>query len=157
MTVFEKVSDPKDVILWQDRIPIRHRYTPGVAGEAFFTALRDRGELLGSRCESCQITYVPARLFCERCFAGPLEANVTVGPGGTLVSFSVGTVGVEGEPLDEPVTVGLIRPDGADTVLMHFIVDADELEAGMRVEAVLRPEAERTGSILDLRGFRPAS
>jgi uncharacterized OB-fold protein len=155
--VFEKVSDPKDVILWQDRIPIRHRYTPGVAGEAFFTALRDRGDLLASRCESCQVTYCPARLFCERCFAGPLEAEVTVGPQGTLVSFSVGTVGVEGEPLDEPVTVGLVRPDGADTVLLHFVVEADELEAGMRVEAVLRPQAERTGSILDLRGFRPAS
>ena len=155
--MFEKVSDPKDVILWQDRIPIRHRYTPGVAGEAFFTALRDRGDLLASRCESCQVTYCPARLFCERCFAGPLEAEVTVGPQGTLVSFSVGTVGVEGEPLDEPVTVGLVRPDGADTVLLHFVVEADELEAGMRVEAVLRPQAERTGSILDLRGFRPAS
>ena len=154
--MFEKIADPKDVILWQDRIPIRHRYTPGVAGEAFFTALRDRGELLASRCESCQITYCPARLFCERCFAGPLEANVTVGPQGTLVSFSVGTVGVEGEPLEEPVTVGLIRPDGADTVLMHFVV-TDELEVGMRVEAVLRPEGQRTGSILDIRGFRPAS
>lgn len=155
--MFEKVSDPQDVILWQDRIPIRHRYTPGVAGEAFFTALRDRGELLASRCEECQMTYCPARLFCERCFAGPLEADITVGPQGTLVSFSVGTVGVEGEALEEPVTVGLIRPEGADTVLMHFVIDAPELEAGMRVEAVLRPEAERTGSILDLLGFRPAS
>jgi uncharacterized OB-fold protein len=155
--VFEKLSDPQDVILWQDRIPIRHRYTPGVAGEAFFTALRDRGELLASRCEECQMTYCPARLFCERCFAGPLEADIDVGPQGTLVSFSVGTVDVEGESLEEPVTVGLIRPDGADTVLMHFVIDAPELEAGMRVEAVLRPEAERIGSILDIQGFRPAS
>lgn len=154
--MFEKISDPKDVILWQDRIPIRHRYTPGVAGEAFFTALRDRGELLASRCEECQITYCPARLFCERCFAGPLEADVKVGPHGTLESFSVGMVGVEGEPLPDPVTVGLVRPDGADTVLMHFVIEADELQNGMRVEAVLRPKAERTGSILDLRGFRPA-
>ena len=153
--MFEKISDPKDVILWQDRIPIRHRYTPGVAGEAFFTALRDRGELLASRCEECQMTYCPARLFCERCFAGPLDAGITVGPQGTLVSFSVGMVGVEGEPLPDPVTVGLIRPDGADTVLMHFVIEADELENGMRVEAVLRPKAQRTGSILDLRGFRP--
>jgi uncharacterized OB-fold protein len=101
------------------------------------------------------MTYCPARLFCERCFAGPLDADVTVGPEGTLVSFSVGMVGVEGEPLPDPVTVGLIRLDGADTVLMHFVIEADELENGMRVEAVLRPKAERTGSILDLRGFRP--
>jgi uncharacterized OB-fold protein len=71
------------------------------------------------------------------------------------VSFSVGTVGVEGEPLPDPVTVGLVRLDGADTVLMHFLIEAEKLESGMRVEAVLRPKAQRTGSILDLRGFRP--
>jgi len=35
------------------------------------------------------------------------------------------------------------------------VVEADELETGMRVEAVLLPKAKRTGSILDLRGFRP--
>ncbi len=152
--MFDKASDPKDVILWEDRIPVRHRYTPGVAGEAFFTALRDRGELLASRCQDCGITYCPARLFCERCFAGPLEAGLTVGPQGTLVSFSVGYVGVEGEPLEEPVTVGLVRLDGADTVLVHFLVDKDDLQAGMRVEAVFEPKAKRTGSILDVRGFR---
>ncbi|MGH2675260.1 MAG: Zn-ribbon domain-containing OB-fold protein [Actinomycetota bacterium] len=155
--MFEKVSDPKDVILWEDGIPVRHRYTPGVAGEAFFTAVRDRGELLASRCRECAVTYCPARLFCERCFAGPLEADVTVGPRGTLESFTVGYVGVEGEPLEEPLTVGLIRLEGADTALVHFVVDADELEPGMPVEAVIEPKAKRTGSILDIRGFRPVT
>ncbi len=55
--MFEKLSDPRDVILWEGRVPIRHRYTPGIAGEAFFTALGDRGKLLASRCSSCGITY----------------------------------------------------------------------------------------------------
>jgi uncharacterized OB-fold protein len=155
--MFEKLSDPRDVILWEGRIPIRHRYTPGVAGEAFFRALKERGEFVASRCESCGVTYCPPRLFCERCFAGPLEADLTVGPGGTLESFTVGSVGVEGEPLDDPVAVGLVRLDGADTVLVHRLVDGGELVAGARVEPVLEPKAKRTGSILDLRGFRPAN
>jgi uncharacterized OB-fold protein len=153
--VFEKLSDPRDVILHEGRIPIRHRYTPGVAGEAFFRALKDRGEFLASRCESCGITYCPARLFCERCFAGPLGADVTVGPQGTVMSFTVGSTGVEGEPLDEPLTVGLIRLDGADTLLVHFLVEAEELVTGLRVEPEFLPRAKRTGSVLDLRGFRP--
>jgi uncharacterized OB-fold protein len=153
--VFEKLVHPADVILWEDRIPIRHRYTPGVAGEAFFRALKEGGEFLASRCESCGITYCPPRLFCERCFAGPLDADRTVGPEGTLEAHTVGRVGVEEEPLDEPVTVGLIRLDGADTRLVHFLVDASEPAAGARVEAVLAPLEERTGSILDIRGFRP--
>jgi uncharacterized protein len=153
--VFEKLTDPTDVILWEGQIPIRHRYTPGVAGEAFFQALKDRGEFLGSRCESCGITYCPARLFCERCFS-ELEADTPVGPGGVLESFTVGTVGVENEPLEEPVTVGLVRLDGADTVVLHFLVETEDPAIGERVEPVLEPKAKRTGSILDIRGFRPA-
>lgn len=153
--MFEKVADPRDVRLWEGRIPVRHRYTPGVAGEAFFRALRD-GRFVGSRCEVCGITYCPPRLFCERCFA-ELTPDAKVGPRGTLESFTVGYVGVEGEPLDEPVTVGLVRLDGADTALIHFLLDFEAPGIGDRVEAILLPKAKRTGSILDLRGFRPSS
>jgi uncharacterized OB-fold protein len=152
--MFEKLTDPTDVILHEGHVPIRHRYTPGVAGTAFFTALRDRGELVASPCPSCGITYCPPRLFCERDFS-EMEATEKVGPGGVLESFTVGYVGVEGEPLEEPVALGLIRLDGADTLLLHFVVDAEELEIGQRVEAVLLSKAKRTGSIHDLRGFRP--
>lgn len=153
--MFEKLTDPRDVIRWEGQVPIRHRYTPGVAGEAFFKALMDRGEFLGSHCTSCGITYCPPRLFCERCFS-ELGADIKVGPGGVLESFTVGSVGVEGEPLQEPVVVGLVRLDGADTVFLHFLVDHDTPAIGERVEAVLEPKAKRTGSILDIRGFRPA-
>ncbi|HEV8681875.1 MAG TPA: Zn-ribbon domain-containing OB-fold protein [Actinomycetota bacterium] len=140
--------------LWEGHIPVAHRYTPGVAGEAFFRALIERGEFLGSRCESCGFTYCPARLFCERCFTR-LDADTVVGPQGKVESFTVGYVGVEGEPLDEPVVLGLVRLDGADTLLAHFLLDADTLEIGQVVEAVLKQKRYRTGSILDVRGFRP--
>jgi uncharacterized protein len=153
--VLEKLTDPRDVIVHEGRIPIRHRYTPGVAGEAFFTALKERGVFLASRCGSCDITYCPPRLFCERCF-DELHADAESGPGGMLESFTIGHTGIEGEPLGAPVTVGLVRLDGADTVLMHFLVDAADPEIGMRVEAVLKPKSRRIGSILDVEGFRPA-
>jgi uncharacterized OB-fold protein len=153
--VLEKLTDPGDVILHEGRIPIRHRYTPGVAGEAFFTALKERGVFLASRCERCGITYCPARLFCERCF-DELRPDAEAGPGGTLESFTVGYVGIEGEPLDEPMVVGLVRLDGADTVLMHFLREGSAPEIGQRVEAVLKAKAKRVGSILDIEGFRPA-
>ncbi len=153
----EKVARPDQVRRWPGEFPVAHRYTPGVAGEAFLTALRDRGAVLGSRCQRCAYTYVPARLFCERCFA-ELAADVELGPGGTLVSFTIGFAGVEGDPLDRPVTLGLVRLDGADAVLLHHVLDpGDEpLEIGERVEVVLRPTADRTGSILDILGFAPA-
>ena len=99
--MLEKIARPEEIRRWEGDLPVRHRYTPGVAGDAFFTALKDRGVLLGSRCEHCSYTYVPARLFCERCFA-ELSADTEVGPGGELVSFTIVFVGIEGEPLEQP-------------------------------------------------------
>jgi uncharacterized OB-fold protein len=152
--MLERIARPDEVRRWEGDIPVRHRYTPGVAGDAFFAALRDRGVLLGSRCEACSYTYVPARLFCERCFA-ELAADAEVGPGGSLVSFTIAFHGLEGEELAEPVTYGLVRLDGADAVLLHRVLDpGDEpLEIGERVEVVLAPQ--RTGTIADIEGFRP--
>ena len=154
--MIERISRPAEVRRVTGDLPVRHRYTPGVAGEVFFTALRDRGVLLAARCDGCGYTYVPARLFCERCFAG-LEAGVEVGPGGELVSFTISFFDVDGDPLDEPATFGLVRLDGADAVLLHRVLeppDDEPLEIGERVEVVLRPAGERVGSILDIEGFR---
>ncbi len=136
-------------------IPVRHRYTPGVAGEAFLTALRDRGVFLASTCEACSLTYVPARLFCERCF-GELAADAEVGPEGTLVSSTVVHVDADGARLTPPIVVGLVRLDGGSSALLHTVLggDAAPPAIGARVRAVLLPRAERTGSILDVRGFR---
>lgn len=134
-------------------LPVAFHYTPGVGNTAFFEALRDRGVLLGSRCVACAFTYLPARIFCERCFA-ELAADTECGPGGTLESFTIGYVGIDGEPLDEPVTIGLVKLDNADTVLMHRLLGDDPWEIGTRVVAMVKPQ--RGGSILDVEGFRPA-
>jgi uncharacterized OB-fold protein len=156
--MLERISRPSAVRRWPGSLPVGHRYTPGRAGEVFFTALRDGGVLLGSRCPRCDLVYAPARAFCERCFS-ELTPDTEVGPDGELLSFTIAFVGVDGRPLDLPVTYGLVQLDGADTVLLHVVLDAGDqpLEIGQRVEAVLRPEADRTGSILDIEGFRPAS
>jgi uncharacterized OB-fold protein len=155
--MLEHITQPDEIRRWPGEFPVEHRYTPGVAGEAFFTALRDRGVFVGSRCEACSYTYVPARIFCERCFA-ELAADTQVGPQGVLVSFTIGFVGIEGEPLEEPETVALVRLDGADAVLLHRMLDAGDepLEIGQRVEAIVRSPNEPEGSILDIEGFRTA-
>lgn len=133
-------------------LPVRFRYTPGVANTSFFEALRDRGVLLGSRCEACAVTYVPARMFCERCF-DELTPGIECGPGGSVESFTIGHMGIDGEALDEPVAIALVRLDRADTVLMHRLLGVEAPAIGMRVTARLRPQAERSASILDIEGF----
>jgi uncharacterized protein len=153
--MLEKIARPDEVRRWPGGMPVRHRYTPGVGGDAFFTALRDRGVLLGSHCAHCGYTYVPARLFCERCFS-ELSADTEVGPEGALVSFTIVFAGIEGEPLDRPNVLAAVRLDRADAVLIHRVLEPGEepLEIGERVEVVVKPEAQRTGSILDIEGFR---
>jgi uncharacterized OB-fold protein len=135
-------------------LSVSFRYTPGVGNTAFFDALRDRGVFLGSRCTSCGVTYVPARVFCERCLA-ELEPDTECGPAGELLSWTVVRVDVDDQPIDRPVTYGLVKLDGADTAFLHRLVDVDgEPAIGDRVTAVLA--AERDGSILDVEGFAPA-
>jgi uncharacterized OB-fold protein len=134
-------------------LPVRFRYTPGVGNTAFLEALADRGALLGSRCASCEVTYLPARIFCERCFA-ELDADTECGPEGTLESWTVARIGFDGEPLEVSVPLGLVRLDGADTVLLHRLVGVPDPAIGMRVRTILY--GARTGSIRDLEGFGPA-
>jgi uncharacterized OB-fold protein len=54
-----------------------------------------------------------------------------------------------------PYGVGVIRLDGADTGLVHFVggVDFVKLRSGIRLEAVFN--TERRGHILDIRYFQP--
>jgi uncharacterized OB-fold protein len=133
-------------------LPVAFRYTPGVGNTVFFTALRDRGTFLGSRCAACDVTYLPARVFCERCLA-ELEPDTTCGPGGTLESWTTLHVEVDGGPLAAPERFGLVRLDGADTVLLHRLLADEGWEPaiGDRVVAVLADE--RGAGITDLEGF----
>lgn len=154
--MFEKLTQPKDVRRWPGTIPVSHRYTAGLAGEKFFRALKDRGVFLATRCERDAITYCPAKSFCERCLA-PLDDYFEVGPRGTLESFTVVYQGLDDEALDQPVVVGLIRLQEADTFIVHRVAEDTRaaLEIRMTVEPVFEPKASRTGSLNDVKHFKP--
>ncbi len=153
--MLEKISNPEQVRVVEGAIPVRHTYTAGVAGDRFFRALRDEGTILATPCTACGVVYVPGRMFCERCFAG-LDEWVEVGPGGALESFTAVMIDLDGRPLDEPQWIGLVKLDGATTVLVHRLENGGEAVIGARVEAVLEPKKRRTGSINDIRTFRLA-
>jgi uncharacterized protein len=145
-----------DMRKWRGEIPIQSLYTAGVGGQIFFTALKTRGELLGTRCAPCSQVYLPARLFCERCFS-ELTERVPVGPEGIVKSFTIAYVDRQNQPPPQPVALALVQPDGATTVLLHTLLDVKEasrVAIGDRVIIVLKPETERTGSMLDIEGFR---
>lgn len=154
--MFEKITNPAKVRLVSGRMPVSHRYTAGLAGEKFFRALRDRGVFLATRCEEDGVTYCPARAFCERCLR-PLGGYFEVGPLGTLESFTVVYRGLDEETLEEPVVIGLIKLDGADTHLVHRIGGDSRaiLEIGIPLEPVLKRKSLRSGALEDVEHFRP--
>ena len=141
---------------WRGEIPIESLYTAGTGGQRFFKALKEKGELLGTRCGPCNQVYVPARQFCERCFAA-LTEEVKVQPEGVVKSFSYSYVDHDGRPLKHPVASLLVQLEGATTVMLHRLLDVKELSRvaiGSRVKAVIKPKSRRTGSILDIEGFK---
>jgi uncharacterized OB-fold protein len=162
--MFEKRTDPREVLLFPGRMPVSHHYTAGLAGERVLRALTDRGVFLATRCDACGVTYCPARAFCERCLAA-LEDDVEAGPGGSLESFTVVHAGLDGERLDPPAVIGLVRLDGADTLLAHRLLAGPSgspggnwsagFHIGMRVEAVFEEPARRRGHLDDIRFFKP--
>lgn len=154
-----RISKPTEIKHWQGHMEVDHyHYTAGVAGEKFFTALRDEGKILGSRCEGCKITYVPPRLYCERCFA-ELHDFVDVGLRGEVRTFTVAWIDKEGNRLERPEIRALISFGEETTALLHLLgeVDPDEVYIGMEVEAVLKPKEEREGRITDIEYFKPVS
>jgi uncharacterized protein len=141
---------------WRGEIAIESLYTAGAGGQIFFKALKEKGELVGTRCRPCDQVYVPSRRFCERCFA-ELTEKVTVRPEGVLKSFSYSYVDHQGRRLRQPVASALVQLDGATTVMLHRLLDVKDLSRvsiGSRVRAVIKAKSQRTGSILDIEGFR---
>ncbi len=137
-------------------MPVTSRYTAGLAGERFFRALKDEGKILGSRCEACETTYVPARQFCERCM-DELDDWIDVGTRGEVHTFTLLYRNVDGGLREEPEVVAFVRIGDGGIVHRMGEVSPEEVSIGMAVEAVLKPQPEREGSILDVLHFKPAA
>jgi uncharacterized OB-fold protein len=156
MAILEKVDKLHRAVAWRGDIPITSRYTAGIAGERFFREIKDGARFFGTRCETCDLTYVPATMFCERCFAD-LEDWVEVPNRGTIFTYTVLFRDLDEKPLDPPEVLAYVKLEGANGGLVHYMgdVEPDAMHIGMPVEAVFKPATEREGSILDIHYFRP--
>lgn len=145
---------PYAVPSWSGELPLSNRYTFGLAGERFFRALKENGQIMGTRCPRCDRIYVPAVAFCERCFHS-LDEWVDLGTTGEIGTYTLLTRAPDGSPLDKPELIAFIQ--FGDGGLIHRLseVDPHEVYFGMPVEAVFKPAKKREGSILDIRYFRP--
>ncbi len=148
---WRKPRSPEDTIFYPGTMEVEeYVYTPGLHGEELAKALR-QGKILGMKCGSTLI--VPPLTFCPDGSPGEL---VPVESTWRVVTYTIVYDTIEGEPLEEPEIIAVLRPDGFQGGLVHRVRAAPgSIYIGMPVRPVFRPEGERTGAITDILYFEP--
>jgi len=148
----EKTYGPFEV---NQRIKVNSTYYAGRMGSLFYTTLRDQKKIIGVKCAKCNKVFWPPRTTCGLCFSQLGEDSVVeIGPQGTLQTFARVNYCEPVHPREAPFVYGVIKLDGADTGITHFIEPGGkELKVGMRLEPVFAEE--RKGNILDILHFKP--
>ncbi len=155
---------PKEVsglFVFPGKWEIEYEYAAGRVLTEFFKKLKE-GKIVGSRCPSCKRVLMPPRAFCERCMVETSEL-VEVKDEGVLLNFIIVYRKFYGLP-EPPYAIGLVKLDGADEPMLHFIGGVDlstperalqVLRPGIRVKAVW--SETRTGAITDIKYFAPVA
>jgi hypothetical protein len=124
----------------------------GEALGGFFTGLRE-GRIEGVMADGGAVLVPPAEY--DPSSGRSTGDRVPVSDCGTVTTWCWVSEPLPHHLLDRPFAFALIRLDGADTAMLHY-VDAgsiDTMATGMRVRAVWR--AERHGHITDIAAFVP--
>ncbi len=140
---------------WKPKL--EYGWDAGVAISRYLAELKN-GRLIGIKCNRCRRTVVPPRVVCEWCWE-PMEAWVYLEDTGTVNTFSICYIRWDATRAKEPQIPAVIEIDGASrgAGILHLLdeVNADDVTIGMKVQAVWKPAEERSGSITDIKYFRP--
>lgn len=141
-------------MVYRSMINVPYTWWAGDTASEFLTALKEQKKIIGLKCGKCARVYVPPRKVCPDCFTKN-EKWVELSGEGTLETYTVARRQLASIPRKVPVIYGMIRLDGADTSMLHFIekTEPDKIMIGMRLKAVFAEERE--GNIMDISCFVP--
>ena len=110
------------------RWDFEYRYFAGATASRFFRELREHRRIMGTRCEGCRRTLVPARAYCDACFV-PTDDWVELGVTGRLDTFTILATKFPGLP-DPPRVLGYVTLEGADTAILNYVegIALDDLD-----------------------------
>jgi uncharacterized OB-fold protein len=133
--------------------PMPCQWSVGTYMERFYQDLGEK-KFTGVKCPKCKTVYVPPRKYCS-CSHVLLDKFVPVKATGVIVNYTVAYQKVDGSRRDQPVIIGLIKLDGADTAVFGEVRAAGSAVAiGTRVKAVF---ADKPGNTVDsVSHFEPA-
>ena len=146
----------QDCMVIKGKLALPYQYFAGRTGSKFIISLRDKKQILGTKCNQCNKVFVPPRQTCERCFENLTDNWVELGDTGEVTNFTVVRYEDKHLPRKPPFVLAMIKLEGADTPMAHIVegVDPDKVEIGLKVKAVFAEET--TNCILDIDHFEPA-
>jgi len=151
-------SDFKDrKVLWTEWHPkFEYAWDTGIGYSKYLAGFKE-GRIVGARCKKCRRILLPARAFCEWCWR-PTDEWVYLQDTGVVNTFSICYTDWVARKIDVPEIPAMIEVDGTGEVaIMSKIgeVDPKKVEVGMRVKAVWKEEADRVGSVTDIKYWKP--
>jgi len=155
MTYLGRTNRPEAFRHWHGDVEADYIYTTGVAGERFFTELRDTGRLMAARCTACDLAYLPPRAYCETCLRPTTDWISVEGPA-TVEAVTIAYVDEHGARLPSPEVWAIVRWPGVHGGLVHRLaVPPERAKPGLKVRPVLRTPLDRVGNITDILHFAP--
>ncbi len=151
------MSQPPDepVKYIESKIHLPYDYVAGDYRALYMRALADK-KILGSRCSVTGKVFVPPLMSSPESFA-PADELVELSDRGIVTTFCVVNIPVIGREVELPYVAASVALDGADISIFAMVQEckAEDARMGMRVEAVWKPDGERTGDHTDISYFRP--
>jgi hypothetical protein len=152
-------QNPKDLYeqefkFLKGRIKIPYEWTCGTAPSKFLTSLRDKKKILGAKCPSCKKVYIPPQEYCGKCFV-EIKDYTPVSDEGEVITYTVVHKPFIKTEMNPPYIVALIKLDGADTSILHFIGECELKKIKSNIPVKAQWNEERKGNIMDIKYFKP--
>lgn len=151
MAYNEKIAHTNECTYFEGEVPVSWRYTFGVAGEQFYQAIKEKGQILSAYCPKCKIRFVPPKIYCERCFSAlekpePIEELV-----GEIFSYTISYVKIKGERNEEGRPLVFVKFPGCEGgIIIEFNGKKEDIKIGAKVQVKFKPKAQRIGSPNDM-------
>ncbi len=144
----------------QTKPELRYAWDNGPAIGRYLEELKN-GKIIARKCNSCNRTMIPPRMFCELCWT-PTDEWVYVKDTGVINTYSLSHVNWDASRIkkgQKPHMPAVIEIDGASPgmAILHLLgeVEPDKIKFGMKVKAVWKKPEDREGAITDIQYWKP--
>ena len=121
----------------------------------FWRNIKGRYNLIGTKCLNCSEIYFPPRNLCPRCRRMSKIEEFKLQGRGEVVTYTVIHAAPEGFHAQTPYIMAIVKLDEGPSLTTQIVdCDINEIEIGMKVEAVFRKIQEDGNAGLIYYGYK---